>query len=244
MSRQSSFSSSSSCLIVSIVIVVIIFLSVEEKLFESLDSLYSEQSVSNTYPNQNIHLKGVLTNVASNAISPRLKNYCSVHPYKEDKEGKFEGSDKWRLNHIVVNIRHGDRSAIHSMPNSYNKLRQYEHSSPHYLDPRAVNYIPRFSSFQLAPITSGLLPDALNETVVFRNSDYLLSPGLLTTRGFMQHVELGEIFAKAYPNLLKEIETPKDIYVRSTNYERTIQSALAFLTSMLPNIGGPLQPVT
>jgi hypothetical protein len=88
------------------------------------------------------------------------------------------------------------------------------------------------------------LPPALDPERIFTTSDLSLGPGQLTSRGFMQHIELGTSLGTAYNNFLKQnIHTREDIKVRSTNYARTIQSVAAFLMSMLPDLGSPTVPV-
>lgn len=54
-------------------------------------------------------------------------------------------------------------------------------------------------------------------------ADTALRPGQLTTRGFMQHIELGQLLNKIYgKNYLADIVSSQ-MYVRTTNYARTVQ---------------------
>jgi hypothetical protein len=46
--------------------------------------------------------------------------------------------------------------------------------------------------------------------------------GQLTTRGFMQHIELGKQLSSLYGTFLRGVSTDR-MYVRSTNYARTVQ---------------------
>jgi hypothetical protein len=55
-----------------------------------------------------------------------------------------------------------------------------------------------------------------------QESDHSIAPGQLTTRGFMQHIQLGTLLHSAYGSFLNQL-TPRDVYVRSTNYLRTIR---------------------
>jgi hypothetical protein len=60
-------------------------------------------------------------------------------------------------------------------------------------------------------------------------TDFSLSPGQLTSRGFMQHIYLGQLLHSTYQEYFDLLKT-NDIYVRSTNYLRTIRvSDLFFL---------------
>ena len=80
-------------------------------------------------------------------------------------------------------------------------------------------------------------PDSLNRTTLFETSDFSLNQGQLTTRGFMQHILLGKILQKSYSTFLKNsIKSPSNVFVRSTKYDRTIQSVAALLTTLLPDV--------
>ena len=64
----------------------------------------------------------------------------------------------------------------------------------------------------------------MNPKKAFLKSDFLLEIGQLTTRGFMQHIQLGEQFKRYYGNtFLQSVTHSGNIYVRSTNYARTVQ---------------------
>ena len=52
-----------------------------------------------------------------------------------------------------------------------------------------------------------------------------LGPGLLTTKGFQQHIALGKRLAVIYKDFLaSHLKSQGDLYVRSTNYQRTVLS--------------------
>ena len=78
---------------------------------------------------------------------------------------------------------------------------------------------------------------SLDPSTAFRVPDYSLSPGQLTSRGFMQHIQLGQLLRSQYgAPLLDHIRSPQQLYVRSTNYIRTIRSVSALLTALLPQV--------
>jgi hypothetical protein len=52
--------------------------------------------------------------------------------------------------------------------------------------------------------------------------DFSLASGQLTSIGFKQHFDLGIHLRKAYEKYLYDISRD-DLYIRSTNYDRTIQ---------------------
>jgi hypothetical protein len=60
-----------------------------------------------------------------------------------------------------------------------------------------------------------------------QESDHSIAPGQLTTRGFMQHIHLGTLLHSAYGSFLDQLTTT-DVYVRSTNYLRTIRVSSFF----------------
>ena len=73
------------------------------------------------------------------------------------------------------------------------------------------------------------LPDALSLSQVFTQSDSDIPPGILTTRGFMQHILLGKHLSKSDRFDLETLTAPDDLYIRSTNYRRTILSVVALM---------------
>jgi hypothetical protein len=70
------------------------------------------------------------------------------------------------------------------------------------------------------------MSSALNPYLFHHNhdglSDFSLSPGQLTSRGFMQHIYLGKLLHSTYQDYFDLLKA-NDIYVRSTNYLRTIR---------------------
>ena len=202
----------------------------------------------------------------------RLLSYCAEN-INGGEEGSLKpgpgGSRDYELHYVALTIRHGDRSAIHSMPGSLpyfdpddldaetpkserKQSRGHAIHGTNYLDARALAYLPRLSSFEVKPLLTesgnsnsakrdaaiGDLRAALDPTKVFQLPDLRLSPGQLTTRGFMQHVVLGKSLAESYKRLLHGVHSPRNIYIRSTNYARTLQSAAGLILGMLPDIGG------
>jgi hypothetical protein len=174
-------------------------------------------------------------------------------------------SDRFVLKYLLLTIRHGDRSAIHKIPGSVaankEKTVSSKHNKKEYLDPKALQFAHQMSYFRLESIASipskavqrsqksgsgnaskitstnkTILPDSLNSSTIFNTGDFELEQGQLTTRGFMQHIHLGSLLRKTYSSFLNtHIKSVSNLYVRSTNYDRTIQSVAALLTAMLPD---------
>lgn len=136
----------------------------------------------------------------------------------------------------------------------------FKPSKEFYVDPRAFAYASRVSSYLVKEIIDEndieldsetetenaeiklKLENTLSSDKIFRIPDFALRQGQLTTRGFMQLVELGEILNEKYKDLIDKIIVPSnDLYVRSTNYERTVLSVAALMTTLLPKLGGVKQ---
>jgi len=217
----------------------------------------------------------------SGGCSPQIErvlSYCAER-INGGEEGMLKPGDSANelvLHYVALTIRHGDRSAIHSMPGALpyfdpddaeanNKSkRKSGGGKPHplygqdFLDSRALDYIPHLSSFEVRPLVGSAASSAsdssasasaaetvkhnlklsLDPSSIFKVPDTRLEPGLLTTRGFMQHVVLGKSLAKSYESLLKGVHSPRNLYIRSTNYARTVQSVAALVLGLAPEIGG------
>jgi hypothetical protein len=181
-------------------------------------------------------------------------------------------NDKFELVHVSLAIRHGDRSSIHKIPGSetryvgkptvldphastYIPRLQSYHITPLDSSRRPITDVKTQLSAEeqkqemftaLNPSASYPVPGTSQEQVLelFHTPDRSLPPGQLTSVGFMQHVHLGYSLHKAYSSLLEQIVDPNEqLYVRSTNYARTIQSVSALLSSLLPSVGGPAHPL-
>lgn len=73
---------------------------------------------------------------------------------------------------------------------------------------------------------------ALDPSIFLNISDFSLPPGQLTSRGFMQHIHLGKLIRSTYHDYFHRL-TPKDMYIRSTNYLRTIRVSFFFRTAFI-----------
>lgn len=204
----------------------------------------------------------------------RLNDYCPVS-ISHGSEGTLSASElefDMTLKYILINIRHGDRSAIHLMPGSAPLSLNLIDKGPH-LEPNALNYLVQMKSIRLEKITAtttgadtaaadtdgsssssskesltgataaaagSVEPDSLSHSKLFSVSDYRLEQGQLTTRGFMQHITLGTLLKRSYSSFLSShIKSSVNVYVRSTKYDRTFQSAAALLTALVPHLLTP-----
>lgn len=153
----------------------------------------------------------------------------------------FQGSSNLELKHLLITIRHGDRSSIHSIPNAgkiYSNSNSSEtavllRESVRSVLPKLANYNVNIidnnskESGQLESfdeVSDPYLKVALSKDHLFSMNDLALPPGQLTSLGFYQHLLLGKALQESYyTEILRYVNSPTDIYVRSTNYARTIQ---------------------
>ncbi|XP_050314999.1 prostatic acid phosphatase [Anthonomus grandis grandis] len=119
----------------------------------------------------------------------------------------------------------------------------------------------------LGPIFATSTGDLDAVVVVFRHGDrtpikpYPTDPygnrsywsadwGMLTNLGKLRHYHLGQWFRQRYSDFLPRIYSEKDIYVRSTDVDRTLMSAESNLAGLFPPVdtdvwlgGFPWQPI-
>lgn len=191
----------------------------------------------------------VLLFPAGTAVSrwPAQPSYCSAPtsgsegrpPRLAGRHGNFE------LFAVGIVIRHGDRSAIHSLP-----------AAP------ATHAAPRWRCTPPAGHEAERLWPQLSSSFVVRSLRYnarlarslepLLAPdgvscepGQLTPRGFEQHLHIGRHLATRYGPLLDELaqlaaqphvrgaNSSSIVFARSTDYRRTLLSAAGLLLGLL-----------
>jgi hypothetical protein len=219
------------------------------------------------YTSLDLDMKSKLYGVGSSSsvqstAAQRLASYCNVAPpLRTSHSGNID--DNWDLQYLAVNIRHGDRAAIHKLPGTVTSKPLVAAN-----DNRTAKYVEKLKSFHLAAlpgkesrynfeqvslsskaivtmfktekmalppcaVLSHCQPQdeeidlkvAMNPRKTLKKPDVSLSPGQLTTRGFMQHIELGGLFHDLYSGFLGKVASSQ-LYVRSTNYARTVQVSL------------------
>lgn len=178
----------------------------------------------------------------------RLKHYCHQTLLEGiTTEFSREGSlvqkqlrtDSYELLYAHIVLRHGDRTPTkanqqlsHPKVNYKCSLDSKDLSSNWEYNPKLWDNLNDFPL--LAPIgnaRNGLL------SLHPGSSDQLCRPGDLTSKGFLQHLNLGNVMQAAYGQLLSGIDMENEVYAQSTEFRRTIRSAGAFLLGFIPDAG-------
>lgn len=205
----------------------------------------------------------------------RLLDYCTNDDVSGSEGILPFGSSDFTLKHILITIRHGDRSAIHKMPGS-SVIQTDKSQQKLHLRAEALQFASDMDSYSLVEILPQIslstriinftdaavvensekrrrkLTDgsshklnSLSSKHIFKRGDFELEQGQLTTKGFMQHIALGTFLRRQYVAFLShQVRSPSNVYVRSTKYDRTFQSAAALLTTLLPLVGTSSSKVT
>lgn len=162
-------------------------------------------------------------------LSVRTDFPC-VAPIPDNKR-QLQGTEplpNFTLRQIIVLTRHGARSPIAS----YNKTE----SDDWYCDDEDENaWAARFQA-QGGPIPRRQHMKMDSTSLKFKPS---CPPGGLTTEGMQQHYELGQFLRRVYVDNLKflpETYDPRYIYVRSSEVDRCIRSAMSLLSGLYPAV--------
>lgn len=182
---------------------------------------------------------------------PRLIEYCNVHEPRGHEETSI--NHQYELVHLLLTIRHGDRSTLNYIPgaqamNTNTSTQPFEIYKPMVLqalddvDVFNLTYIPQNTERSESSHSSDRY-NPLDKKNLFQTSDNSLFSGELTSQGYWQHINLGIYLNRIYQSFLSQIRVRQSnekaserdgIYIRSTNYNRTIQSVVALLTHLLP----------
>ncbi len=137
-------------------------------------------------------------------------------PFEEVRTSK-----RLRLVHATMMIRHGARTPLHKLDDI-----AWDCSSSRVLHALEYGGMTPHALFDIKPI---LFASDLAGTCY---------PGQLTRLGFDQHVRLGGMLRTRYVDqlgLLPSSYSPGSLYVRSSQYDRTIASAQALLAGLYPS---------
>jgi hypothetical protein len=185
---------------------------------------------------------------------PPLPKYCNIEP-PDGAEGTLPKSVQrhFTMTAAAIVIRHGDRSPIHILPSNHSTAawrcvpRPESEAFAHRNWPMTKNSRAAFSVRSLrggVPLTRSL------DSALESDGETCL-PGQLTPRGVEQHLRLGQHLALALAPLLTLLVanvsagSALPMYVRSTDYTRTLLSAASLVSGMLqphklPSASSPL----
>lgn len=204
--------SGSRCAICAIVVILVVLYFVESERMKPNDT--SPVEGNSVYANNN-----------------RLAKYCSA-PFSGNEGNKVD-LNLYDLVSITLTIRHGDRSSIHQVPGEVKKYIKPIQFTP--IVKSALNQVMRM--FTIKTLGGGSESDydfkhSLDKPKLFDVPDTELSQGQLTSTGFSQWLNIGLHLQLAYSGFLSRIISTDQVYIRSTNYARTIQvSYLTLLSS-------------
>lgn len=149
------------------------------------------------------------------------------------KEKSEKTVEKLKLEIVQILFRHGKRTPI-------TKLHFMEEEEP--LNAEHGYEIPEWDIGARMYLT---FPDEKHqfnfyEKVYERNKQYLkgtVNSGMLTKHGVEQLLEVGKTLRGIYVDKTKFLSPnldPNEIYVRSTDFDRTLQSAMSLLNGLYP----------
>lgn len=133
--------------------------------------------------------------------------------------------DDYKLKFSQVVFRHGDRVPIPKLPCD-TEIWECRNKELIYLQHQQQH----------------MNPTRMFKKVYMQNQDLFPGncySGQLTEKGVREHLKLGETIRRVYVNKLKflgENFNPDEVYVRSTNIDRTLESVQAQLHGMYPNL--------
>lgn len=180
------------------------------------------------------------------AYHQRLDQYCHtslLHDQQKvddlfalSKEGVLPVDMRGELELVQVHIvaRHGDRSPV----------SEYVLGSPVFYDCGLLEDVLTWTRLRDFPPLQGLrhggeTVHSLHQPLYPGFNSRLCGVGKLTSTGFYQHRALGNQMRRKYDQILfrniTREQTARSIFVQSTDYARTIQSAAAFMLGFLPD---------
>jgi hypothetical protein len=160
-----------------------------------------------------------------NRYMPRLVEYCNMNePHgEEDSRDTF---NNYELVHLLIAIRHGDRTTLNRIPGAAPMIQTLKYNpAQEFLENIDKNHLNMMSSLRIVyqPSDNVTSYNPLDRSNLLTTPDSNLITGELTSSGFLQHYRLGNYLHQLYSPFLETIASPSQLYVRSTNYNRTIQ---------------------
>ncbi|XP_060069331.1 2-phosphoxylose phosphatase 1-like isoform X2 [Ylistrum balloti] len=184
-----------------------------------------------TYTDRTVQLSLISRNEHV-ALDGRLKEYCN--PPSVDMKGNEEGNvgEEFQLRSVHVIIRHGDRSPIHSIINHPNTKLKCKFDSGFLMkDEILSSYL-----YKLQKTETNFHPKSdFRNWELYPNKEFC-DGAQLTPLGALQHLKIGQFLQEKYfSKVFKGNFSYTDIHIKSTEYSRTFQSAVALLYGFLPD---------
>mmetsp|Transcript_24354 Transcript_24354/g.35730 ORF Transcript_24354/g.35730 Transcript_24354/m.35730 type:complete len:302 (-) Transcript_24354:851-1756(-) len=171
----------------------------------------------------------------------RTYEYCSFDD-PSGLEGMRGVSDEWILHHVIVNVRHGDRTSLHTIDGAKGETKDGVYRGrADVLDLREAYGLSDVRTYELNPLDGDEDLKRVNPLETLLSiPDRALAQGQLTSHGFKQLLTLGAHLRSAYKPLVDKVaqDLKSLLAVRSTNYDRTIQSAAGLVAGMFPGKEG------
>jgi hypothetical protein len=103
--------------------------------------------------------------VENSSSNQRLSEYCNIEVPSRKKMESY-GIPGWELQHLAINIRHGDRSAIHRIPGTSVTAPTVKDENSSYVDIRAKQYLNYFKVFLLSRLPVPGSTDSISKVCV------------------------------------------------------------------------------
>ncbi|KAL5013824.1 hypothetical protein ScPMuIL_008094 [Solemya velum] len=183
-----------------------------------------------TTPKSSLHpASSPRSSPSQTGASPRMAKYCD--PPFTGQEG--EAPPGYQLEAVTTVIRHGDRSPVYSL---------YNYPTPKLSCLSEKQLFQENSKFQSFLPTMWSYRGREHGTSKFKQwmlypSSSVCDSGQMTGYGSLQHLKIGKHLANTYLHkwqLFGEEFSADQVYVSSTEFSRTYQSAVAFLFGFLP----------
>ncbi|XP_031554398.1 2-phosphoxylose phosphatase 1-like [Actinia tenebrosa] len=159
-----------------------------------------------------------------------VQKYCNFPVNSNGAEGSIPGRDgDFQLEMVQVLLRHGDRAPFSKIQGM--EIRDLDCSMTPLNDTVKKlfdGYLNVIEDIIVRRMSSKVVPHNL-----VTRSEICQYDGQLTKKGFQQLFHIGRHFKTAYSKLIENGINNNHVYARSTNTDRTLQSAAALLYGFL-----------
>lgn len=187
--------------------------------------LVHQQQINHQHPSTNPSESTTYAETDEMKLNKLSTEYCHQSLLKSvtGLEGMLpSNADQYELVQVHMLLRHGDRSQATDF--RVNPPVRYECGM---VD--GDSEWKKLQDFTLVPHPSHAKLKQIN-TILYRGDQpKACRSGQLTLIGFQQHRKLGYFMQDRYNALIRSVTNNNDVFIQSTNFQRTIHSAAAFL---------------